>query len=103
MHQALIRYRVIAYVVGVVLLVLVLVAVPIKYIGGDPALVKAVGPIHGFLYMAYLLLAYDLARRNSWALGPTVLLLLAGTIPFVSFVAERRVTRMLSEPTARSG
>ncbi|MQA88004.1 MAG: DUF3817 domain-containing protein [Streptosporangiales bacterium] len=103
MSGALTRYRVIAYVVGVALLVLALVAMPLKYIGGDPFLVSVVGPIHGFLYMIYLVLAYDLARRNGWALGPTLLLLLAGTVPFVSFVAERKVTRTLLTPSSGSG
>ncbi|HEV8565727.1 MAG TPA: DUF3817 domain-containing protein, partial [Actinoplanes sp.] len=50
MQGALIRYRIIAWTVGVVLLVLVLVAMPIKYIGGNDALVAIVGPIHGFLF-----------------------------------------------------
>lgn len=98
MRNALIRYRVIAYVVGVVLIALVCVAMPMKYIGGDPWLVSTIGPVHGFGYMVYLVLAYDLARRCAWPWSRTVLLLLAGTVPFVSFLAERRVTRTLSEP-----
>lgn len=96
MSGALTRYRVISYVVGVALLVLALVAMPMKYLGGNPSVSKVVAPIHGSLYIVYVVLAYDLARRNRWALGPTVLLLLAGTVPFVSFVAERRVSRMLA-------
>ncbi|MGE5764421.1 MAG: DUF3817 domain-containing protein, partial [Mycobacterium leprae] len=47
--KALTRYRVLAYVVGVWLLLLVLVAMPLKYVGGNDALVAVVGPIHGFL------------------------------------------------------
>lgn len=93
MTAALLRYRVIAYVVGVVLLVLVGVAMPMKYFGSkDPSLVETVGPVHGFLYVVYLVLAFDLARRARWSLRRTVLVLLAGTVPFLSFVAERKVT-----------
>jgi integral membrane protein len=91
-HGALIRYRIIAWIVGVVLLVLVLVAVPIKYIGGNDSLVATVGPVHGFLFMLYVVLTFDLGRRAKWPLGRMVLVMLAGTIPFLSFWAERKVT-----------
>lgn len=97
MSGALIRYRVIAYTVGVGLLVLVLVGMPLQYLDNNQTVVEIVGPIHGFLYMAYLVLAFDVARRAGWTLGRTVLILLAGTIPFVSFYAERRVTRWAHE------
>jgi len=87
------RYRVIAYVVGVFLLVLVCVAMPMKYAGSDPRLVALVGPLHGFLYMVYLVLSAHLALRARWSVKGTVLVLLAGTVPFVSFVAERVVVK----------
>jgi integral membrane protein len=89
---ALTRYRIIAWTVGVVLLVLVLVAMPIKYIGGNDAPVAIVGPIHGFLFMAYVVLTFDLGRRARWPLGRMILVMLAGTIPFLSFWAERKVS-----------
>lgn len=90
---ALLRYRVMAWVVGVFLLALVLVAMPLKYFGDSPGAVEILGPIHGWLYALYLIIAVDLAIRSKWSAKGTVLVLLAGTIPFVSFVAERIVTR----------
>jgi len=90
---ALTRYRVMAYVVGTLLLVLVFVAMPIKYFGHNDVPVAIVGTGHGFLYCVYLLTAFDLALRARWRALGTVLVLLAGTIPFLSFVAERKVTR----------
>ena len=93
MKGALTRYRVMAYVVGVMLLVLVFIAVPLKYIGDNPALVEVVGPIHGFLYVVYLVFTVDLTFRLKWPIGRMLLIMLAGTIPFMSFVAERWVTR----------
>jgi integral membrane protein len=89
---ALLRYRTIAYVVGVGLLVLVLVGVPLEFIGGDPTVDSIVGPIHGVLYMIYLALTADLALKARWSIKGGVLVALAGTIPFLSFVAERKVT-----------
>ncbi|GAA4898276.1 integral membrane protein [Stackebrandtia albiflava] len=103
LRSALRRYQVIAWIVGVLLIVLVFVAVPLRYIGGEPGLSAIVSPIHGFGYMVYLVLAFDLARRAGWALWPRmVCLLLAGTIPVVSFVAERWVRRTLAAEAARS-
>lgn len=98
MGAALIRYRVIAYVVGVVLILLVLVGMPLKYIWDEPIVVETVGPAHGFLYMVYLLAAFDLGRRANWPLGRLALIMLAGTVPFVSFYAERVVTRWVRRP-----
>ena len=90
---ALVRYRVMAYIVGVLLLVLVFVAMPVKYFGHNDVPVAIVGTAHGFLYCVYLLAAFDLALRARWRAVSTLLVLLAGTIPFLSFVAERKVTR----------
>jgi integral membrane protein len=90
---ALTRYRTMAYVVGVMLLLLVLVAMPLKYFADMPGPVAVIGTAHGFLYCVYLLAAFDLALRARWSAKGTVLVLLAGTIPFLSFVAERIVTR----------
>ena len=92
LRGALTRYRVMAYVVGVWLILLVLVAMPLKYFADSPTMVEIVGPVHGFLYMAYLVTAVDLAFRARWSTVKTVLVMLAGTVPFVSFVAERKVT-----------
>jgi integral membrane protein len=93
MDGALIRFRAMAYVVGVLLIVLFFVAMPLKYLADSPALVAVVGPIHGFLYMVYLVVAFHLAMRQRWPLRQTALLLLAGTVPVMSFVAERWATR----------
>jgi len=95
MQAALLRYRVLAYVVGVLLLLLAFVAMPLKYAADEPTLVETIGPVHGFAYMVYLVVAFDLSRRANWSLVQTLLVLLAGTIPVLSFVAERRVTRQV--------
>ena len=85
---ALIRYRVMAYLVGTLLIVLVLVGVPLKYFAGDSTVVTFTGVPHGYLYMVLLVTAYDLGRRVHWPWKRLILIGLAGTIPFLSFVAE---------------
>lgn len=100
MGAALTRYRAMAYVVGVVLIVLVVIGMPMKYAFDNPTIVETVGPVHGFLYMLYLVAVFDLGRRANWPLGRMALIMLAGTIPFVSFYAERVVTRWMRQPAA---
>ena len=103
MQGALTRYRIIAWIVGVLLVVLVLVGMPLKYFGDNATVVAAIGPLHGFLYMVYLVATFDLGRRARWPLSRMVLVMLAGTIPFVSFAAERTVTRWVREPAPVTG
>jgi integral membrane protein len=90
---ALTRYRIIAWIVGVVLIVLVVVGMPLKYLGDNDTVVAAIGPAHGFLFMVYLALTFDLGRRVDWPLKRMLQVMAAGTIPFLSFWAERKVTK----------
>jgi integral membrane protein len=90
---ALTRYRVLAYVVGVLLIALILVAIPVRELGGPGEPVTVLGILHGWLYFAFFLTACDLAIRARWPLRFTVGILLAGTVPVLSFFAERVATR----------
>ena len=92
LRGALLRYRVMAYAVGVGLVVLVFVGIPLQ-IAGHPEVVNVVGPIHGFLYIVYLVSTADLTRRGRWPISSLVWVILAGLIPFAAFVVARRVTR----------
>jgi integral membrane protein len=100
---ALRNYRVAAWVTGIGLLVLVFVAMPLKYFFGEPRPVALVGMLHGFLYMAYIVCTLILAERCRWRPLEAVVILLAGTIPIASFVAERQVTRRVREGRAVLG
>jgi len=86
-----------ADVVGVALLVLVLVGMPLKYFAGHPVLVSVLGPIHGLLYIVYLLAAVDLSRRVQLRLLELVAMAAAGLLPFLAFIVERRMTQRVTE------
>ena len=92
---ALLRYRVMAYVVGVLLIALIVVAVPLKYVADIPEPASVLGTAHGWLYFLFFLATVDLALRAKWSAKGTVLTLVAGTVPFLSFYAERTVTRTM--------
>jgi integral membrane protein len=100
-RAALLRFRVVAYVVGVGLITLVLVGVPLKYLADTPVVAETVGPLHGFLFMVYLALTVDLASRCRFRPVHTLMIMVAGTIPFLSFVAERTVTRQVLNRSQR--
>lgn len=97
--KALTVYRVIAWVVGVFLVVLMLVGMPLKYLGGDQygplgsQVVTYVGIAHGWLYMGLLIAAYNVGRLVKWPWVRLILIALGGTVPFMSFVAEHFATR----------
>ncbi len=100
MKSALARYRVMATIVGVLLVVLILVGVPLKYLaadGSDPQelgewITSYLGVAHGWLYMIFLVTAFLLARRERWDATFTVVTLVCGTVPLLSFWAEHRAT-----------
>lgn len=99
MSGALNRFRIIAYVVGV-MLILLTIGVVLRYCFGMPRLSQTVSPVHGFLYMVYLVAVFDLGRRVGWSLRRMVVIMLAGTVPFLSFYAERVVR--LQTPRSRT-
>jgi integral membrane protein len=89
---ALARFRVMAYIVGVGLLALCF-AMVMNY-GFDEGQYSAIiGPVHGFLYIVYLVAIVDLALKARWSLKGTVLVMLSGVVPVGSFFAERAVSR----------
>lgn len=92
-RSALLRYRVMAWIVGVLLVVLMLVGMPLKYVWHDDRVVTWTGVPHGWLYAILLITVYDLGRRVRWPWQRLLLIALAGTVPFLTFVAEHRATK----------
>ncbi len=86
------RYKIAAFIVGWGLLILC-AAMVLKYFFDLPQFVAIWGPIHGALFVGYVIVAFDLAYKDRWSPLGTLWVLVAGTIPFVSFVAERQVQR----------
>ncbi|WP_066582416.1 DUF3817 domain-containing protein [Cellulomonas timonensis] len=94
------RYRAMAWITGVMLLVLTLEIV-LKYVfqvngvGADGEVNDVLGwwiaPIHGWVYVVYLAAVIDLWSKMRWKLSRLVTLALAGVVPVMSFVLERRV------------
>ena len=108
MSAALLRYQVTAWIVGIFAVFVVGGWIgklltdadsPWQTFGDYTA---AVSPVHGFLYMLLLIFIAVLSRRAGWSLGFTVTTMLLGTVPVVSFYAERRATARTHELMAAS-
>ena len=91
------RYQVMAYVTGVLLILLTL-GVIAKYlldVSGASGFTSVVGIAHGWLYVLYLVFAFDVGSKAKWPFGKLAWVLLAGTIPTAAFFVERKVSREL--------
>lgn len=89
--RLLLLYRILAIVTGTGLVILTFVGLPLKYGAGRGGLVEVVGIAHGWLFMAYIVVTALLAYSRRWPAVKILLVLLAGTIPIMTFVAERKV------------
>ena len=90
MEKALARFKFIAYLAGVVLN-LFTIEITLKYSGILE--IPWFAQLHGIVYMVYVVIAFDMSRKAKLSLRETFLVLIAGTIPVMSFVAESRIRR----------
>ena len=99
-------YRVLAFVVGVLLAVCALVAAPLKYLASEGSSLQSFGEdlsilwlLHGWIFMVYVVVAFLLARRARWSVSFTLLMLVAGLIPLLIFWVEHRVVQKVRAET----
>ena len=94
MPSALTRYRIMAGIVSVLLIVLVLIGVPLKYAGGHPGVAKYVGLVHGMIfYPLFLITAVDLGWRVKMPITRLLWTMVLGTVPIASIWSEHETTR----------
>ena len=99
MNSSVKRFRFMAIVAGVMSLLLWFVDLPVVYLFDNPDWKSAVAWIplvHGWVYAAYVLVAIQFSVKAHWPLKKVIWLILAGTLPFASIAAERRVVRQYS-------
>jgi integral membrane protein len=90
-NPLLMAYRVLAYVTGVGLILLCASCIAWYGFGTAEIAVAVVGTIHGWAFMAYAVVAFTLGNKLGWPMSRMALVILAGTVPACSFIAERRV------------
>jgi integral membrane protein len=87
------RLRLVSLVEGSTLVLLVLVAVPLKHFAGVTQATRIMGPIHGLAFLAYVWLLIQAVSAGGWSRRETVRLLVAAFIPFGAFANERLIRR----------
>jgi integral membrane protein len=87
------RLRVIGMWEGVSFLLLLGVAMPLKYFAGYPQAVRVVGMAHGILFLLYVLAAIQAALEHNWPWKRTALVLIASVLPAGPFVVDARILR----------
>jgi integral membrane protein len=92
-------YRTMAYITGCLIIVIVCAGLPLQFAFSNIWIDQYVGTVHGYLYIVYIIAAFILSQKLKMRLSPRVfLLLLAGTIPVLTFVVERWMNRAYIQP-----
>lgn len=96
------RLRIIAFLEGVSLLLLLFIAVPMKYIWQDASMVKALGPVHGILFLLFVYGAISVGVEQRWKFAETTWkVLLACIIPFGTFYVDHKILKDVVENSAQ--
>ncbi|WP_299666785.1 DUF3817 domain-containing protein [uncultured Polaribacter sp.] len=86
-------FRIISFLEGISYLLLLFVAVPIKYFQGDASYVKMLGMPHGLLFMMYIVLAIVIKKEMNWDNKTLGIVLLASILPFGTFYVDKKYLR----------
>jgi integral membrane protein len=90
------RLRIIGYLEGISLLVLIFIAVPMKYYFGNPSLSKILGPIHGAIFLLFLFNALSVGVEQNWKFKTTTWkIIIACFIPFGTFYIDAKILSKL--------
>ena len=83
-------FRLITLLEGISYLLLLFVAVPLKYLMGDESYVKLLGMPHGVLFIAYIILSFVMRKKMNWNTTSFIIILLASIIPFGTFYVDKK-------------
>ncbi|MEA3512476.1 MAG: DUF3817 domain-containing protein [Campylobacterota bacterium] len=88
------KFRLVAMIEGISFLVLLFIAMPIKYVLGEPIVVKFVGMAHGGLFLLFIYMLYTASKENSWKIKFILFAFISSLIPFATFYLEKKLKVM---------
>ncbi|MDM1781154.1 DUF3817 domain-containing protein [Acinetobacter indicus] len=91
--------RLVGLVEGISFLLLLFVAMPVKYMLGNPILVKYVGMGHGVLFVLFLVVLFAVCEKQKWSLSIFIMGLIASILPFGPFIFDMKLKK-LEQPSA---
>ena len=90
MKKTLLLLRIFAFIEGISFLLLLGIAMPMKYLYNDPSLVKSIGMAHGILFVLYVLFLLIAHFQYKWKLLITIKAFIASFVPFGTFYADKQ-------------
>ena len=91
------QFRIIAFLEGISFLLLMLMAVPLKYFWDEPIVVSFIGAIHGALFMAFLYYQYESNLKHKWDMRFNAIAFIASLIPFGTFWLDKELEKKAKE------
>ncbi|WP_343330784.1 DUF3817 domain-containing protein [Polaribacter staleyi] len=90
------RLRIIGFLEGISLLVLIFIAIPMKYYFENPSLSKTLGPIHGAIFVLFIFNTLSVGIEKNWKFKTTTWkVIVACFIPFGTFYIDRTILKKL--------
>lgn len=83
-------FKIIAFLEGVSFIIMMLVGMPLKYIGGNDVIIKALGMPHGLLFVGYVILAFLVQAQMKWNTKDMSIILACSLIPFGTFWMDKK-------------
>ena len=91
-------FRLIAFLEGTSLIILIFIGVPMKYILGDPSVVKSVGQAHGILFLIFIVLTFKISAEEDWIFTKTTWkVLLSSFIPLGTFYIDKQILKPIHQ------
>lgn len=88
------RFKLIGLIEGYSYLILLFIAMPIKYMGGEPMAVKIVGMAHGVLFILFILAQYQAANIYKWKFKFNAFAFVASLVPFGTFYLDKKLKKI---------
>jgi integral membrane protein len=95
--QELKRFRVVALLEGLSFVILLFVAMPLKYLADLPLAVRIVGGVHGLLFVAFVGALFQVAVERGWPVRRWLTAFASSLVPFGTFWFDRSLVRELDE------
>ena len=87
-------FRLIAFIEGISYLLLLFIAVPIKYFIGNPEYVKLLGMPHGILFIMYIIFSFIVNIELKWSIKDLSIILFASLVPFGTFYVDKKYLKL---------
>ena len=91
------RFRLIAFLEGISFIVLLFIAMPMKYLGDNPEPVRIVGGIHGLLFVLFAILLVMTWMEKSWTFKTVLLVFISSLVPFGTFYIDYKILKPAHE------